>query len=53
MGHLHLKIVTKKTKEILRSPQILMIWLRALKRIKTKENPHNKIETLITEHQVH
>jgi hypothetical protein len=53
MELLHLKIVIQKIEEILRNQQILMIWLQAHKQIRMKVNPLNKIETIITEHQVH
>jgi hypothetical protein len=53
MELLHLKIVTQKIGEILKNQQILMIWLQAHKRIRMKVNPLNKIEIIITGHQVH
>ena len=52
MELLLLKIVRLKTEEILKSQQIPMTWQQALKPIRMKVNPFNKIEIIITEHQV-
>jgi len=51
MEPLHLKIVIRKIEVILMNQLILMIWLQALKRIRMRVNPLNKIETIITEPQ--
>ena len=53
MELLLLKIVRPKTEEILKSQQIPMTWQQALKPIRMKVNPLNRIEIIITEHQVH
>jgi hypothetical protein len=53
MVPLNHRIAMPKIEEILRNLQILMTWQLALKLIRMKENPLNKIGIIITEHQVH